>query len=36
MSEDKPIKVILLGEAGVGKTNIFGMVMEREFNPEYL
>ena len=35
MSEDKPIKAILLGEDGVGKTNLFRMVLESEFNPEY-
>ena len=35
MSEDKPIKAILLGEQHVGKTNLFNKVLETEFKEEY-
>ena len=33
MSEDKEIKVILLGETGVGKTNLIRVATGEDFNP---
>ena len=33
MTEDKAIKVILLGEAGVGKTNLIRIAIGKEFDP---
>ena len=35
MSEDKPIKAILIGEECVGKTSLFYKILEFEFNQEY-
>ena len=35
MSEDNPIKAILLGEAGVGKTNLFQLINGGEFENNY-
>ena len=35
MSEDKPIKAILIGEECVGKTSLFYKILESEFNQEY-
>jgi small GTP-binding protein len=33
MSDDKAIKIILLGEAGVGKTNLIRVAIGKEFDP---
>ena len=33
MSDDKAIKIILLGEAGVGKTNLIRVTIGKEFDP---
>ena len=35
MSEDKPIKAVLIGEECVGKTSLFYKILESEFNQEY-
>ena len=32
MSDDKAIKIILLGEAGVGKTNLIRVAIGKEFD----
>ena len=36
MDNNEPIKVILLGESGVGKTNLINVVVGRNFNEESL
>ena len=36
MDNNEPIKVILLGESGVGKTNLINVSLGREFNDESL
>ena len=36
MDNNEPIKVILLGESGVGKTNLINVVVGRSFNEESL
>ena len=36
MDNNEPIKVILLGESGVGKTNLINVVVGRPFNEESL